>query len=167
MKKKVVIIGGGLGGMYKIAEAMSKLLHELEVNVHFNTKVKRILTSGSQATGVELENGIIFEADIVVSNLEAIPTYNTLLKDHSLTPQVNNELDKYSPTVSGLVLLLGVNKSFSIYLIITFSLVNLLRRSSNRFLMKGYQPMIQQFMLEYHLNLMQHKLLKEKKTFSC
>jgi diapolycopene oxygenase len=100
------------GGMHKIAEAMSKLLHEQQVDIHLNTKVNRIVTTNSQVQGVELENGRIFEADIVVSNLEAIPTYKTLLKDFSLAVQVNKEQEKFPPTVSGLALLLGVKKSF-------------------------------------------------------
>ncbi|MEK1830767.1 FAD-dependent oxidoreductase [Priestia megaterium] len=68
------------GGMYKIAEAMDKLLQELGVTVHLNTPVKEITTSGAKATGITLENGENLSADIVVSNLEAIPTYRYLLK---------------------------------------------------------------------------------------
>ncbi|WP_226666107.1 phytoene desaturase family protein [Metabacillus litoralis] len=100
------------GGMYKIADSMSRLLHELQVNVHLNTNVKKIITNGSKATGVEIENGRMIDADIVISNLEAIPTYNTLLKDHSLPPYAKQELEKFPPTTSGLILLLGVKKTY-------------------------------------------------------
>jgi diapolycopene oxygenase len=101
------------GGLFKIAEALSKILHELQVNVHLNSKVKRIITHNSHAQAIELENGRVFEADIVVSNLEAVPTYNTLLNNHPISPEVNNELEKFPPTVSGFLLLLGVNKTYS------------------------------------------------------
>jgi diapolycopene oxygenase len=101
------------GGIFKIAEALSKILHELQVNVHLNSKVKRIVTHNSYAQAIELENGRVFEADIVVSNLEAVPTYNTLLNNHPITPEVNNELEKFPPTVSGFLLLLGVNKTYT------------------------------------------------------
>ncbi|MFC0270627.1 phytoene desaturase family protein [Metabacillus herbersteinensis] len=100
------------GGMYKIAEAMSKVLHELGVDVKLGAKVEKIVTIGSRATGVELENGRVIEADLVVSNLEAIPTYETLLNEYSYINQGKKELEKFSPTVSGLVLLLGVNKKY-------------------------------------------------------
>ncbi|MBM7603627.1 diapolycopene oxygenase [Metabacillus crassostreae] len=100
------------GGMYKIADAMSKVLHEFQVKVHLNTEVKRITSNGSKATGVEIENGRTIDADIVISNLEAIPTYNTLLLDHTLPPHTKQELEKFPPTVSGLVLLLGVKKTY-------------------------------------------------------
>ncbi|WP_332310335.1 phytoene desaturase family protein [Metabacillus litoralis] len=101
------------GGIFKIAEALSKILHELQVNVHLNSKVKRIVTQNSYAHAIELENGCLFEADIVVSNLEAVPTYDTLLNNQPITPEEHNGLEKYPPTVSGLLLLLGVNKTYS------------------------------------------------------
>ncbi|MRX53317.1 phytoene desaturase [Bacillus idriensis] len=100
------------GGMYKIALAMNKLLHELGAEIMLNTKVERILTTGKKASGVELENGRILEADLVVSNLEAIPAYRTLLNENPQSQQKAAELQKYEPTVSGLVMLLGVNRTY-------------------------------------------------------
>jgi diapolycopene oxygenase len=97
------------GGMYKLVEAMSNLLHEQQVNIQLNTEVKRIVKDGDRAIGVKLENGQVIEADIVISNLAAPPAYNTFIDDPTLTSQ----LEKYPPTVSGLILLLGVNKSFA------------------------------------------------------
>ena len=100
------------GGMFHIADAMSKLLHELEAKVHLNAQVNKIITSGTKAAGVELENGIVIEADIVISNLEVIPTYRTLLKNYTNTNQLKQEEEKFPPTVSGFVLLLGVKKQY-------------------------------------------------------
>ena len=101
------------GGIYKIVEAMSNLLHEQQVNIQLNTEVKQIVRDGDQATGVKLENGQVFEADIVISNLAAASAYNTFIDDSTITSQANKKLEKYPATVSGLVLLLGVNKSFA------------------------------------------------------
>ncbi|KZZ82535.1 phytoene desaturase family protein [Bacillus sp. SJS] len=100
------------GGMYKIAEAMNKVLRELNVDVRLNSKVKRVITEGDTATGVELEDGDILHADLIVSNLEAIPAYKTIMETHSGSQKAAEELEKYVPTVSGLVLLLGVNKEY-------------------------------------------------------
>lgn len=100
------------GGMYKIAEAMRSVLSELGVKVMLSSKVERVHTNGKKATGVELENGKVVEADIVVSNLEAIPFYNTVLKEHSGSGQAVKDLEKFTPTVSGLVLLLGIDKTY-------------------------------------------------------
>ncbi|MCG1020734.1 phytoene desaturase family protein [Sutcliffiella horikoshii] len=100
------------GGMYKIAEAMQKLLDEMKVEYKLNASVRKILTEGHKATGVLLEDGEEIDADLVVSNLEAIPAYKTLLKDVPMAESAANDLVKYTPTVSGLVLLLGVNRQY-------------------------------------------------------
>jgi len=100
------------GGMFQIADAMSRVLHELEADVHLNAQVNRILTSGTKATAVELENGIVIDADLIISNLEVIPTYKTLLKDYLNSKQLKQEEEKFPPTVSGFALLLGVKKQY-------------------------------------------------------
>lgn len=100
------------GGMYKIAEAMQTLLDEMGVTYSLNSSVRKITTDGKKATGIILEDGEEIRADLVVSNLEAIPTYQTLLKDIPTAKGAAEDLEKFSPTVSGLVLLLGVNKKY-------------------------------------------------------
>jgi diapolycopene oxygenase len=100
------------GGMYKIAEAMAKVLEELDVEVRLNCEVEDILTSGSRAEGVRTKIGEEMMADIVVSNLEAIPCYKSLLADYHESSKEVDELTKYAPTVSGLVLLLGVGRKY-------------------------------------------------------
>ncbi|WP_211748534.1 phytoene desaturase family protein [Paenibacillus sp. Marseille-Q4541] len=100
------------GGMYNIAKGMLRALEEQGVRVRTNAKVSRINTKGQTATGVTLEDGTIIEADLVVSNLEAIPTYHSLLKDQNGAVGTAKKLNKYAPTVSGLVLLLGVDKTY-------------------------------------------------------
>lgn len=100
------------GGMYNIAQGMLKLLAEQGVEVRINTRVSAINMSGSHATGVTLEDGTVLEADLIVSNLEAIPAHQTLLTEHPGAPAAVKKLSKYAPTVSGLVLLLGIDKKY-------------------------------------------------------
>lgn len=100
------------GGMYRIAEGMLKLLDELGVEVRTSAPVAQINTVGQTATGVTLEDGNVIEADLIVSNLEAIPAHQTLLQHHPKSADRVKDLAKYEPTVSGLVLLLGVDKVY-------------------------------------------------------
>ncbi|MBD1383418.1 phytoene desaturase family protein [Metabacillus arenae] len=100
------------GGMYKIAEAMEKVLHELGVKVILKSKVTRLVTKGKRVSSVKLETGYEIEADLVVSNLEAVPAYNTILKDFSESKNASKELEKFDPSLSGFVLLLGVNREY-------------------------------------------------------
>ncbi|WP_022793273.1 phytoene desaturase family protein [Marinococcus halotolerans] len=101
------------GGMYKIAEGMERLMQELRVDIHLNSPVSRLLVENDRVHGVETEDGETYEADVVVSNLEAIPAYNTIAPPEAKAKKESKKLSKtFIPTVSGVVLLLGVNKKF-------------------------------------------------------
>ncbi|MBM7605036.1 diapolycopene oxygenase [Metabacillus crassostreae] len=101
------------GGMYKIAEAMEQLLQELGVKIHLNSTVTEIAKTGNLVNKVITENGEHYSSDLVVSNLEVIPFYQSMLSDEAEKNRATMDLKKkYEPTVSGLVLLLGVNKKY-------------------------------------------------------
>ncbi|QKS73308.1 phytoene desaturase [Paenalkalicoccus suaedae] len=102
------------GGMYNIARGMQKVLDELRATVLTNEEVSHIYLDGDTAKGVVTANGTFYEADVVVSNLEVIPAYNTLIpkKDGRVKKEVKQLSKTFQPTVSGLVLLLGVDRKF-------------------------------------------------------
>ncbi|MGP4062665.1 phytoene desaturase family protein [Halobacillus sp. H74] len=101
------------GGMYKIAEAMGRLMKELRVEVQLNTPIQQLVVEGDRVIGVETEEGTVHEADIVVSNLEAIPAYRRLAPQTSkVKKEVKSLAKKFNPTVSGLVLLLGTDRQY-------------------------------------------------------
>ncbi|TMW73065.1 phytoene desaturase family protein [Alteribacter natronophilus] len=100
------------GGMYNIARGMLKLLDELGAEVVTDAEVTGIVTEGNRASGVELADGTVEEADLIVSNLEVIPAYESLVEP-SVSVKRAAELEKdFIPSVSGLVLLLGVNRKY-------------------------------------------------------
>lgn len=97
------------GGMYQLAVGLNKLIDELGIEVHLNADVQKITKNGSTVTGIELTDGRKFTADIVVSNMEVIPTYTHLLNE----PQkFIRKLERFAPACSGLVLHLGTDKIF-------------------------------------------------------
>lgn len=100
------------GGMAKIAEAMGRLLQELDVEVHTDTTVTAIRYEDSRATGISLDKGADVDASVIVCNREVIPTYRSLLSHHPQAEQAIQRLRSYPPTVSGLVLLLGINRTY-------------------------------------------------------
>ncbi|WP_227396443.1 phytoene desaturase family protein [Jeotgalibacillus aurantiacus] len=101
------------GGMYNIAIGMKKLLDELRVEVQLNSPVDHLVLEGKTVTGVRTADGTLHEADIVVSNLEAIPAYRNLVP-HKEGKKEAKKLNKtFVPSVSGLVLLLGVDRQFT------------------------------------------------------
>ncbi|WP_127505399.1 phytoene desaturase family protein [Paenibacillus humicus] len=103
------------GGMYGIAQAELKLLNELGAEVRTGAEVVRILDSNGRAAGVELAGGETVEADLVVCNLEAIPAHSSLLAQAPGSRRAAEKLDKYEPSVSGHVLLLGVDRSYEAF----------------------------------------------------
>lgn len=96
------------GGMYKLAEGMQKLAIELGVTIRLDTEVQRIQHKQNRAVAVEIVNGDIFSADIIVSNMEVIPTAKELLQK----PEQVKALKRFAPSCSGLVIHLGVDQVF-------------------------------------------------------
>ncbi|GBF73014.1 phytoene desaturase [Paenibacillus sp. 598K] len=99
------------GGMYNIARAMLRLLDELGVEVRTSCQVDEVLVENGRAAGVRIGDERL-QADIVVSNLEAIPAHQTILSGHSQSSRMVKRLSKFEPTVSGHVMLLGVDRTY-------------------------------------------------------
>ena len=93
-----------MGGMYRIAEAMQKVLDDLGVSVYLNTEAVRITTHNDKVTGVETSEGKSFKADYIVSNMETIPAYERLL---NMNRSFMKQYEKFEPACSGLILDLG------------------------------------------------------------
>lgn len=97
------------GGMYNLARGLGKLMEELGVKVNLNSEVEKIITTDNTVESIRLKDGRTVEADIIISNMEAIPLYEELLDmDRSFL----DKLDKFEPTCSGLVIHLALKKKY-------------------------------------------------------
>jgi phytoene desaturase len=67
------------GGIYGLVEGMEKLALDLGVRIWTNHPVARIVVEGNHVKGIELTNGDLFSASIVVSNVDVPTTNSTLL----------------------------------------------------------------------------------------
>jgi diapolycopene oxygenase len=96
------------GGMYNCARGMQRLLDELSVPLHFGREVVTITTDENKrkVNGVVLSDGTHSAADIVVSNMEVIPAYRSLL---SVSPEMLSLFNRFEPACSGIVLHLGLD----------------------------------------------------------
>lgn len=97
------------GGMYNLAKGLGKLMEEMGVKVHLNADVAAIEKEGKKVTGIRLADGTVHASDVVVSNMEVIPTYQKLLHEPE---KFTKKLEKFAPACSGIVLHLGTNKTF-------------------------------------------------------
>lgn len=97
------------GGMYTITKALHLLAVDLGVRFHFNSRVERILLDSDQkkAIGVSTKKGE-HHAQVVVSNMDIVPTYRRLLPDLA-PPERVLEQERSS---SALVFYWGVRGTF-------------------------------------------------------
>lgn len=93
------------GGMYNIARGFEKYMQELGIEVNLNSEVNKIRTDKGRVTAVEV-NRKTHPADIIVSNMEGIPTYKNLLQEDE---KFLKKLKKYEPACSGLVVDIGLD----------------------------------------------------------
>ncbi|MCC9135725.1 1-hydroxycarotenoid 3,4-desaturase CrtD [Pontibacter silvestris] len=95
------------GGIYAIAASLVKLAEELGVKFRYNEQVNRITTAGKRITGLETPDGI-YKADVVVSNMDIVPTYRKLLPDQA-APEKTLQQPRSS---SALIYYLGIKRQF-------------------------------------------------------
>jgi diapolycopene oxygenase len=59
------------GGLYRVVESLATLLEKFGVELRAGARAVRIVRSGCRVTGVELEDGTVLSADVVVMNGDA------------------------------------------------------------------------------------------------
>ncbi|MBJ6117680.1 phytoene desaturase [Pontibacter sp. BT310] len=95
------------GGIYSIASSLVKLAEELGVQFRYNEKVDQIIVEGSNVTGVQTIKAN-YSADVVVSNMDVVPTYRRLLLNQP-APETTLQQPRSS---SALIFYWGVKKEF-------------------------------------------------------
>ena len=70
------------GGTGALILALVRLFEDLGGRIELNASVARIDTSGNRATGVRLDDGRVFPAQMVASNADVVHTYGSLLGHH-------------------------------------------------------------------------------------
>ncbi|MEM1180642.1 MAG: phytoene desaturase family protein [Acidobacteriota bacterium] len=97
------------GGMYGIARGLGRLLDELSIDVRLGTDIERLETQNGRVLGALTRDGEHLDADIVVSNMEVVPTYRHLLDE---SPEFLRGLKRFEPSCSGLVVELGLDREY-------------------------------------------------------
>jgi phytoene desaturase len=99
------------GGTAAIPRGLARLAGELGVDVRTGVQVRRIVVDdGGRATGVELESGETIACAAVVSNMDAVRTYQELVGGGIGRKFARK--NKHAPACSGVVLYLGLSKRY-------------------------------------------------------
>ena len=104
-----------VGGTRAVPVALAKLAEELGVELRTGVGVKHIHTTpkGDAVTGVELDTGETVAVSAVVSNADSVRTHRELLNGNAAKAVKKFEKKRaYEPACSGVVLYLGLNKSY-------------------------------------------------------
>ena len=100
-----------MGGTRAVPLALEKLARELGVEFHTGTPVAKILTDTSGAvSGLETARGETYRFDSIVSNSDAVRTFDELVGSPSARRRFNGK--KYTAACSGVVLYLGLKNRY-------------------------------------------------------
>ena len=100
------------GGLSKISEAMAKVIEELGGEIHLNTPVKKVRVEGRNATGIELADGRVVNADSVVVNADFGHAMETLFDKGVIRKWKPEKLRRKKYSCSTFMLYLGVDKLY-------------------------------------------------------
>lgn len=95
------------GGMHAITESLYKLCTDLGVKFKFCEKVEEIALEKNQVTGLRAA-GKNFDFDLVVSNMDVVPTYKSLLQGIDLPKRIEQQ----ERSSSALIFYWGVRREF-------------------------------------------------------
>ena len=106
--------GWPIGGSAALSRNIEKRYRELGGEVHYNSKVKKIIVKDDVAKGVQLEDGSEHFADVVVSAADGYSTIVGMLNEKYTTQTIRSYYKSYPKTQAfGLEIWYGVNRSFA------------------------------------------------------
>lgn len=101
------------GSSLALAKTIEKRFLEMNGNIHYKKKVRHIEVKDGRATGIELEDGRVEKADIIISAADAHSTLYKMLENRFTTP-VQHERFVSQPVYHPFIQVsLGVNRDMS------------------------------------------------------
>lgn len=98
------------GGMHLLARGLVQLAEEAGAQLYTDHSIVRLEKENGEITGALLESGEKLTADYYIANMEVIPVYEKLLQEKDAVTRKLKR--KFEPASSGLVIHVGVNKSY-------------------------------------------------------
>ncbi len=87
------------GGMHRIVQQLLETGTKSGVKYNYGKPVKKIITNGTKAVGILLEDETLINADLVIANVDLPYVYNKLLIDKKKTKSLNGKKYAYSAIV--------------------------------------------------------------------
>ncbi|MBN1624746.1 MAG: NAD(P)/FAD-dependent oxidoreductase [Clostridia bacterium] len=105
--------GYPLGGSLRFSQVIENRYKDMGGKIHYGSKVKRIIVRNKKAAGIELEDGRLIEADIVISACDGHSTIFDMLEGKFVSKEIASLYMKpklWPPLIS---ISLGINRDFS------------------------------------------------------
>lgn len=112
---KEFLLDGGYypqGGMQSIPDALSKRFTEYGGELRLSTKAEKIIVDNDIVTGVRFDNKIFTASKFVITNCDARQTFMKLLGPQKISSELQIKLRKMNPSLSMIVLYLGIDADF-------------------------------------------------------
>lgn len=101
-----------IGGSLNFARLVEQRYLQLGGQISYNSTVSKIIVKDGIATGIQLENQQIHQADIVISAADGHATIFDMLEGKYIDDKISNYYENYKIFPSLLQVSLGVNKLF-------------------------------------------------------
>ncbi len=101
-----------MGGTGAFVRGLVRLVEGQGGQIHYGTRVEKLLTENGAATGVRLGTGESILADVVVSNADALWTYNNLVPDAEKNPLMKIRMNNLAHTSGIFIWYFGTRKRF-------------------------------------------------------
>lgn len=98
------------GGMIQIPLALQRVGERLGMELRLRHRVRRVLTNDAlRVQGVELSDGTIITAPVVVSNVNARTLYLEMIGEEKLPSMVRRGVKSYQPSLTAPMVFLGLD----------------------------------------------------------
>ncbi len=96
------------GGTGALVQGLVQLFEELGGQIYLSSEVEQIHTQGNRVTGISLQDGTRYDADLVSSNADVVHTYDKLLSGHKRGEKYAKALKRKSHSMSLFVIYFGL-----------------------------------------------------------
>lgn len=100
------------GGTGALVQGMIKLFEEKGGTLLLNSEVEKILTDGSQVTGLQTKSGQSYNFDIIVSNADVVHTYTDLLKNEEKVSPSRKKVLAQTQSMSLFLIYFGTDRQY-------------------------------------------------------
>jgi phytoene desaturase len=101
-----------MGGTGALVDAFERLMQEEGIHVSLNTTIARIKVENGRAAGVVLETGENLDADVVVSNMDPVHVYRTMLPQAQISKVAKLRSKKSKLSMGLFVMYFGATKTW-------------------------------------------------------